>query len=92
MHRRQQEVTSHFCGGIKYRTLSRLQEWSKMASGPAERREARSSAAGQLGERHPSKLMSPTPLTGMARIKYANDQVWKGQSIMLIMACLPAEN
>ena len=61
-HQHQQEVTSHSCGGIKYRTLSRLQEWSKMASWPAERREARSSAAGQLGERHPSKFASPHSL------------------------------
>ena len=37
MHRRQQEVTSHSCGGIKYCTLPRLQEWSKMASRPAEK-------------------------------------------------------
>ena len=55
MHRHQQEVTSHSCAEIKYRT-------SKMASGPAERREARSSAAGQLDERHPSKLAYPHSL------------------------------
>ena len=45
-----------------------------MTSRPAENEEALSSAARQLGERHPSKLASPTPITGMARIKSANDR------------------
>ena len=45
-----------------------------MASRPAEKKEARSLAAGQLGGQHPSKLASPTPLTGMVRIKSANDR------------------
>ena len=62
-----------------------------MVSWPAEKKEELSSTAGQLGERHPPKLMflhSP----GMAHIKYANDQVWKGWSIMLKVTCQPAKN
>ena len=48
-----------------------------MASRPVEKKEARSSAAGQLGEQHLSKLMSSNLLTGIARIKYANDRSGK---------------
>ena len=62
MHRHQQDVTSHSYGGMKYCTLSRAARVVKNGVLAHGKKEARTLAAGQLGEQHPSKLMSPHSL------------------------------
>ena len=62
LNRRQQEVTSHSCGGIKYYTLSRAARVVKNGVSASRKMEARLLPAGQLGDRHPSKLASPHSL------------------------------
>ena len=63
----------------------------KMASRPPEKKEVLSSAAGQLGEWHPSKLTSPHSLNWHGVYQVRQWPVVEG-SIILKMAYRPTEN
>ena len=62
-----------------------------MVSQPAEKKEAFSSAARQLGEWHPSRLMSSHSFNWQSMYQVCQRLVVEG-SIILKMACGPMEN